>query len=341
MSEYKKAGVDIEAGADAVKKIRRMVSSTFRREVIGDIGAFAGLFKLNFKKYKNPVLVSATDGVGTKLIIVQKINKHDTVGIDLVAMCVNDIIACGAEPLFFLDYIATGKIIPQKIAEIVKGVVKGCREANCSLIGGETAEMPGIYGRNEYDLVGFSVGMVERDKIIDGAKIKEGDVIIGLASSGLHSNGYSLVRKVFLGKERITLQKILPGLKKELWKELLIPTRIYVKPILKLLGKIEIHGLAHITGGGFYDNISRILPKDYNAIIHSENWKVPPIFRIIQEKGKVARDEMFRVFNMGVGMTMIIPPGEKNKVISSLRRDGYKSCIIGEITKGKREVMIL
>lgn len=341
MSEYKKAGVDIEAGADAVKKIRRMVSSTFRREVIGDIGAFAGLFKLNFKKYKNPVLVSATDGVGTKLIIVQKINKHDTVGIDLVAMCVNDIIACGAEPLFFLDYIATGKIIPQKIAEIVKGVVKGCREANCSLIGGETAEMPGIYGRNEYDLVGFSVGMVERDKIIDGAKIKEGDVIIGLASSGLHSNGYSLVRKVFLGKERITLQKILPGLKKELWKELLIPTRIYVKPILKLLGKIEIHGLAHITGGGFYDNISRILPKDYNAIIHSENWKVPPIFRIIQEKGKVARDEMFRVFNMGVGMTMIIPPGEKNKVISSLKRDGYKSCIIGEITMGKRAVRIL
>lgn len=341
MSEYKKAGVDIEAGADAVKKIRRMVSSTFRREVIGDIGAFAGLFKLNFKKYKNPVLVSATDGVGTKLIIVQKINKHDTVGIDLVAMCVNDIIACGAEPLFFLDYIATGKIIPQKIAEIVKGVVKGCREANCSLIGGETAEMPGIYGRNEYDLVGFSVGMVERDKIIDGAKIKEGDVIIGLASSGLHSNGYSLVRKVFLGKERIILQKILPGLKKELWKELLIPTRIYVKPILKLLGKIEIHGLAHITGGGFYDNISRILPKDYNAIIHSENWKVPPIFRIIQEKGKVARDEMFRVFNMGVGMTMIIPPGEKNKVISSLKRDGYKSCIIGEITMGKRAVRIL
>lgn len=341
MSEYKKAGVDIEAGGKAVEKIKKIVHSTFRREVVGDIGAFSGLFKIELKRYKKPVLAAATDSVGTKLKIAQVVEKHDTIGIDAVAMCVNDIIACGAEPLFFLDYIGTGKIMPQKIAEIVKGIARGCREANCSLIGGETAEMPGIYGRDEYDLVGFSVGMVEKDKIIDGAKIKEGDIIIGLASSGLHSNGYSLVRKVFLGKERISLQKILPGLKKELWKELLIPTRIYVKPILNLLNKVEIHGLAHITGGGFYDNISRILPEDYNAIIHSENWRVPLIFEKIQKKGKIAREEMFRVFNMGVGMAMIIPPGEKNKAISNLKRDGYKSYIIGEIGKGKKLVRIL
>ncbi|HAW60424.1 MAG TPA: phosphoribosylformylglycinamidine cyclo-ligase, partial [Actinobacteria bacterium] len=281
---YKKAGVDIEAGAKAVELMKAAVKSTFRPEVLTEIGGFGGLFAFDGEKYKEPVLVSAADGVGTKLKIAQLMDRHEMVGIDLVAMCADDVVVAGAEPLFFLDYIAIGKVVPEKVAKIVGGIAEGCRMAGCALIGGEVAEHPGVMPPDEYDLAGFAVGVVERAKIIDGSSIGEGDVVLGLASSGLHSNGYSLVRKL-IDKFKLSLSDKPAGLVRSLGEELLIPTKVYTKSILKLLGRHEVHGLAHITGGGLIENIPRILPRNADAAIDLSSWSPPPIFEFLRKLG--------------------------------------------------------
>lgn len=337
---YKSAGVNIEKGWKAVQEIKKYVEKTKRKEVISEIGGFSALFKPDLKKYTEPVLVSSTDGVGTKLLIAKKANIHNTVGIDLVAMGVNDIIVCGATPLFFLDYIACGKLDTKKIVKIVEGISSGCQEAGCALIGGEIAEMPGMYKEDEYDLAGFALGMVERKKIIDGSKIKIGDKIIGLSSSGLHSNGYSLVRKIFFEIANYTLSQKIEELGKTLGEELLTPTKIYVRTILNLLKKFEIKGIVHITGGGFLENIPRILPEGLSAKINKDSWKILPIFKLIQKIGNVDEKEMFRTFNMGIGMAIICDKKESLKIIKYLRKkeDAY---IIGEIESGKGEVRIV
>ncbi|TAL25788.1 MAG: phosphoribosylformylglycinamidine cyclo-ligase [Nitrospirae bacterium] len=333
---YKKAGVDISEGDRFVSLISPMAKKTFRREVITDIGSFSALFKVDAKKYKKPVLVSGTDGVGTKLKIAFMTDRHDTVGIDLVAMCVNDILTSGAEPLFFLDYFATGRLKPEKAAEVVKGITVGCRQAGCSLIGGETAEMPGFYSEGEYDLAGFAVGVVDRDKIISGSKIKKGDAIIGLASNGLHSNGYSLVRKVFFGIKKTGVNQHVPELGSSLGEELLRPTRIYVKAFNALKDKVRIKGMAHITGGGITGNLPRIFPKGISAVIKKDSWPVPPIFHLIKKMGNVPDDEMRMTFNMGIGYIIVIPETETGKAISILKKAGYASFVIGTIEKGGR-----
>jgi phosphoribosylformylglycinamidine cyclo-ligase len=302
---YKDAGVDIDAGDLFVQKIKPYVKSTFRPEVMTHIGGFGGLFAL--KKYKDPVLVSGTDGVGTKLKIAFLTGRHDTVGIDLVAMCVNDILVQGAEPLFFLDYFATGRLKPSEHANIVKGIAKGCKLSGCALIGGETAEMPSFYGEDEYDLAGFAVGVVEKREIIDGSTIKPGDKLIGLASSGLHSNGYSLVRKVLLESSGYTVNDVLPDLGKPLGEVLLTPTRIYARTILALLREYDIRGMAHITGGGITENTPRMLPKSAQALIYKGTWNIQPIFRLIQKKAGIDDGEMYRDFNMGIGMILAVP----------------------------------
>jgi phosphoribosylformylglycinamidine cyclo-ligase len=333
---YKDAGVDIDAGDLFVQKIKKYVKSTFRPEVMTHIGGFGGLFAL--KKYKNPVLVSGTDGVGTKLKIAFLTNRHDTVGIDLVAMCVNDIIVQGAEPLFFLDYFATGKLKPQEHADIVKGIAEGCKQSGCALIGGETAEMPSFYGEDEYDLAGFAVGVVEKKRIIDGSRIKPGDRLIGLASSGLHSNGYSLVRKVLLEASGHSVRDVLPELGKPLGEVLLTPTRIYAKTVLSLLKEFDIRGMAHITGGGITENTPRMLPKGAQALIRKGTWDIHPIFRLIQNKAAVDDDEMYRDFNMGLGMILVVPARQAEAVIKKARKLGEKAYPIGEIVKGKQVV---
>jgi len=333
---YKKAGVDIQKAADFKQRIKSLVRKSFSKEVLKDIGGFGGFFKFPFKNYQQPILVSSADGVGTKLKIATLVNKHDTVGIDLVAMNVNDILCTGAEPLFFLDYIAFSKLKPDVLFQIIKGINKACIQAGCSLIGGETAQLPGMYQKDEYDLAGFCVGVVERKNIIDGLKIKAGDLVVGLQSNGLHSNGFSLVRKVFSEKEL-----------KKLSEELLKPTRIYVKPILGLLRNTQsairnpLHGIAHITGGAFYDKIKRILPSDVEVLIKKDSWPVPSIFRLIQKKGNILDKEMYHTFNMGIGMVLIIEPKEVNTVILKLAKAGIKSWIIGKVNKGKGEVKIL
>lgn len=334
---YKKAGVDIEAGEKAVELIKKYVRSTFRSEVLGDIGSFGGLFAFDNKKYKEPVLVSATDGVGTKLKIAQMANKHSTVGIDLVAMCANDIVTQGAEPLFFLDYLACGKLVSAKVTQIVEGIAKGCLEAGCALLGGETAEMPGFYSQDEYDLAGFVVGVVEKEKIIDGSQIEEGNLILGISSSGLHSNGYSLVRKVFLEEKNYNLADFLHETGSTLEEELLKPTEIYVKPLLELIKICDVKGLAHITGGGF-SNIVRILPDNLDAVIDKASWEVPPVFRLVQEKGKVIEDEMFQTFNMGVGMAVILPGRDVEKAVDILTSVGKQAFKIGEVLRGSGTV---
>jgi len=334
---YKDAGVDIDAGDLFVEKIKPYVKSTFRPEVMTHIGGFGGLFAL--KRFKEPVLVSGTDGVGTKLKIAFLMNKHDTIGIDLVAMCVNDIIVQGAEPLFFLDYFATGKLKPKEHSDIVKGIAEGCKQSGCALIGGETAEMPSFYSENEYDLAGFAVGVVEKKKLVNGSKIKPGDRLVGLASSGLHSNGFSLVRRVLLEKSGYGVQDLLSELSQvPLGDVLLTPTRIYAKTIMALLKEFDIHGMAHITGGGITENTPRMLPKGTQALIRKGSWEVPPIFKLIRKKAGVDDTEMYRDFNMGIGMILAVPRTQAEAVMKKASKLGDKSYLVGEVVKGKQIV---
>ena len=330
---YKDAGVDIDAGNTFVKMIKPFVKATNRPEVIADIGGFGGLFSLNTNKYTHPVLVSGTDGVGTKLKIAFLADKHDTIGIDLVAMCVNDIVVQGAEPLFFLDYLATGRLDPEKAAAIVKGIADGCVQAGCALIGGETAEMPGFYAEGEYDVAGFAVGVVERDNLIDGSSITVGNRLIGIASSGLHSNGYSLARKVLLEKMGLSFGDTLPGMNKTVAEELLTPTRIYAKAVLNLLRDFRINGIAHITGGGLLENIPRVLPHGCKAVVRKESWQPQPIFNLIRQEGNIDEAEMFRTFNCGIGMVLMVPDNEVEDILIRLSGLNEQACVIGEVVK--------
>lgn len=330
---YRDAGVDIDAGNAFVKMIKPLVKATSRPEVIADIGGFGGLFSLNAAKYKNPVLVSGTDGVGTKLKLAFMAGRHDTIGIDLVAMCVNDIVVQGAEPLFFLDYLATAKLDPEKAAQIVKGISEGCIQAGCALIGGETAEMPGFYAEGEYDLAGFTVGVVDRDNIIDGSTITVGNTLIGIASSGLHSNGYSLARKIIFDRMGLAIGDCLPGSDKSVSDELLTPTRIYVKSILNLLRDFRINGIAHITGGGLLENVPRVLPHGCKAVIGQNSWTVPALFHLLQEGGNVEDSEMLRTFNCGIGMVLAVPEEEAEEILIRLAGLNEQAFIIGEVAK--------
>jgi len=340
MSEaYKQAGVDIDAGNEAVERMKKHVRRTFRPEVLTDLGGFGALFRLDTRKYEKPVLVSGTDGVGTKLKLAFAMDKHDTIGIDAVAMCVNDVVVQGAEPLFFLDYLAVDKVIPEKIEAIVKGVADGCAQAGCALIGGETAEMPGMYQAGEYDIAGFAVGAVEESKMITGAGVEAGDVLIGLASSGLHSNGFSLVRKVLLADKGMSLHEHVEELGKKLGEELLTPTRIYVKPVLAVLEQHEVKALAHITGGGFTENIPRVLPEGMQAVIEVGSWPVLPIFQLVQEAGQISGPDMYKTFNMGIGMVLVVKPGDADSVIAQLEELGEKPYRIGSIRAGERKVV--
>ena len=336
---YKKAGVDIDAGNEFVRLIKPLTEATKREGVLGGIGGFGGLFQLDTKRYKDPVLVSGTDGVGTKLKLAFMMNKHDTIGIDLVAMCVNDIVVCGAEPLFFLDYLATGKLVPAMMVDVMKGISEGCRSAGCALIGGETAEMPAMYQDSEYDLAGFAVGVVERAGIIDGSKVMPGDKIIGLASSGLHSNGYSLARKVVFDKMAFMVTDKMDLLSKSIGEELLTPTRIYVKTVLHIMKNFDVKGVAHITGGGLTENIPRILPEGTDAVLYPGRWNAHAIFYLIEKWGNIERDEMYRDFNMGIGMVMILPDEQVENAFKELEKCGEEPYIIGEITEGSRTVV--
>ena len=328
---YKAAGVDIAAGNRFVDLIRPLVKATSRPEVLTDIGGFGGLFSLNTRKYPNPVLVSSTDGVGTKLKLAFQLDRHDTVGIDLVAMCVNDIIVQGAEPLFFLDYFATGALAPEKAAEVVKGIAEGCKRAGCALIGGETAELPGFYAPGEYDLAGFTVGVVDRNAIIDGSTIQVGEVLIGIASSGLHSNGYSLARKIVAERLGGNLDTVLPELGIPLGEALLQPTRIYVKPILNLLRDFQIQGMAHITGGGLLENVPRMLPRHGRALIRTASWPKPAIFEVLRDAGRLECEELYRTFNYGIGMVLVVRREEAREIIDRLHGLHENAFVIGEI----------
>ena len=340
-SSYKDAGVDVEKGNEFVRAIKPMVESTFRPEVLTKIGGFAGCVSLNLERYKKPILVSSTDGVGTKLKIAFMMDRHDTVGIDLVAMCVNDIVVLGAKPLFLLDYLATAQLDPEKGKAIIAGIVKGCTEAECSLIGGETAEMPGFYKEGEYDLAGFTVGIVEDAQLIDGSSVTVGDKLIGIASSGLHSNGYSLVRRILLEHHKMDLTKRIEDLGEVLGEELLRPTRIYVKTILNLTRDFNIGGIAHITGGGITDNLPRVIPRGCKAVIHKGSWDVPPIFSFLQEKGKIPEDEMLRTFNNGIGMIFAIRPKQLDDVLGRLHSLGEKAFVVGEVLKAEQEQPVI
>jgi phosphoribosylformylglycinamidine cyclo-ligase len=332
---YRDAGVDI-AGADLfLKQVRTLVKSTYRSGVLGDIGGFGAFYHLNTHKHLDPVLVSSTDGVGTKLKIAIAMKKHDTIGIDLVAMCANDIIVHGATPLFFLDYLAMGHLQPEVATEILKGITQGCLQARCALIGGETAEMPGVYHHEDYDLAGFIVGVVERNRIIDGSEIAVGDRIIGLASSGLHANGFSLVRKVLLEQHQYSLEDTISVLGRPLGEELLEPTKIYVDTILHLLRDFPLAGIAHITGGGLTDNIPRILPQSCQAVIHRHQWPRPPIFALLQEKGDIPESEMWRVFNNGIGMVIVIGEEYVNDILHLLTALKENAYVLGEISHRK------
>lgn len=338
---YAGAGVNIEAGNRAVSLIRETVRRSFRPEVLADIGGFGGFFALDPAKYRQPVLVAGTDGVGTKLKLAFMTGRHDTIGIDAVAMCVNDILAQGAEPLFFLDYLAVGKLVPERVAEIVAGVAEGCIQAGCSLIGGETAEMPGFYGPEEYDIAGFAVGVVDRDKIIAGAGIVPGDKLIGLPSSGLHSNGYSLARKVFFEAAGLHVESYVESLGRSAGEELLEPTRIYVRAVLPLLQRFTVKGIAHVTGGGLTENVPRVLPEGTGVRVRLGSWLVPPVFGFIKDTGRVDSAEMFRTFNMGVGMVLIVAAQEAGEIMENLASRGEKSYLIGEVVPGNRTVEII
>jgi len=328
---YREAGVDLDKANELVRRIRPIVRSTYRSGVITDIGGFGGLFSLNLQDVKNPVLVSSTDGVGTKLKVAFMAQKHDTVGIDLVAMCVNDILVQGAKPLFFLDYLALGRIDLGLVEQLVAGIAAGCKKAGCSLIGGETAEMPDFYKENEYDMAGFAVGLVDKSQIIDGSTIRVGHQIIGLPSSGLHSNGYSLVRRVVFDKLGLKADSFVPELGRTVAEELLEPTTIYTEPVLPLLRKHRVHGMAHITGGGFYDNVERILPRACKALIRGGTWSVPRIFDFIREKGDVSAKEMNHVFNNGIGFVVVVEPSEAVEIASFLGSMLPGVHIIGDI----------
>lgn len=327
---YKDAGVDISKGNLFVKQIRGLVRSTRKQGVLAGIGSFGGLFSIAPGRYKEPVLVSSTDGVGTKLLIAQSAGRHNTVGIDLVAMCVNDVATTGAEPLFFLDYISTGRLEPKVLKEVVSGISSACRETGYALVGGETAEMPDMYKPGTYDLAGFCVGIADKKKIIDGRNIRRGDKLLGLESNGLHSNGYSLVRKVFSGKEQKALQD-----------ELLRPTRLYVRPLLALQKKVKVKGIAHITGGAYKDKIPRIIPRGLGVEIEKGSWPIPDIFRLVQRKGRVKEAEMYQVFNMGIGMVTAISPKDVKKAQSLLAKFRIRSWVIGEIVKGNKRVKLV
>lgn len=337
---YRNAGVNIDSGNEAVELIKPLVAGTKRKEVLGGLGGFGALFALDMEKYKHPVLVSGTDGVGTKLAVAQKMGKHDSIGIDCVAMCVNDILVSGAEPLFFLDYLAVGKLEPRQVADIVAGVAEGCRQAGCTLIGGETAEMPGFYRPDEYDVAGFAVGAVEREAIIDGHEIQPGDVVVGVASSGLHSNGFSLARKVFFDVYRWGPEQYVPELNCTIGEEMLKPTRIYVQLVQKLLAEFKIKGMAHITGGGLIENPPRVLPADCHIEIQDGSWPVPPVFDLLAEGGQVERLEMLRTFNMGIGFTFILEAAEANRLLERLGELGEKAYLIGSIVPGTPGVTI-
>ena len=336
---YKAAGVDVTAGYKAVELMKAHVAKTMTSGVVSGLGGFGGLFELDLQGIQKPVLVSGTDGVGTKLKLAILQDKHDTVGIDCVAMCVNDVVCCGAKPLFFLDYVAVGKNIPEKVANIVSGVAEGCVQSGCALIGGETAEMPGFYPEDEYDLAGFTVGVVDKDKILDPAKVEAGDVIIGLASSGVHSNGFSLVRKVF-DVENADLGEYYDELGSTLGECLLTPTRIYVKSILALLDAVQVKSISHITGGGFYENIPRCLPDGKQAVIDRASVDVLPIFQLIAKKGGISERDMFNTFNMGVGMCGVVKKEDAAKAVEVLIACGEKAKVIGRVEDGDQGVVI-
>jgi phosphoribosylformylglycinamidine cyclo-ligase len=338
-ASYAAAGVDIEAGYAGVKLMKKHVERTFIPGVVSDLGGFGGLFKPDLSGMEEPVLVSGTDGVGTKQRIAQLMDRHDTVGIDCVAMCVNDIICCGAKPLFFLDYIAIGKNIPEKVAALVAGVAEGCVRAGCALIGGETAEHPGTMAPEDYDLAGFSVGVVDKKKVLDASRMIPGDVILALPSSGLHSNGYSLVRKVF-DVEHADLGKTVPELGTTLGEALLTPTEIYVKPVLAAIEKADIRGISHITGGGFYENIPRSLPDGLGAKIEKAAIRTPAIFRLLQETGSIPERDMFNTYNMGVGMSLIVSGETADKALAALKEKGVDAYVVGEIVKSEDKVSI-
>jgi len=332
-TSYKDAGVDMDKTNEFVDAIKPLIRTTFRKEVIGGIGGFGGLFHLEKTRYKDPILVSSTDGVGTKLKIAQMAEKFDTVGIDLVAMSANDVLVQGAEPLFFLDYISTNKITVETGVQIIEGIVKGCREAGCALIGGETAEMPGFFAPGDYELVGFCVGIVDADRLVDGSKIGIGDRIIGLASSGIHSNGFSLARKVFFERMKLGIHDRIKGLDETVGVELLKPTKIYAKAILNLVKNFNVKGLIHITGGGFIDNVPRILPERCQAVIQHGSWPVLPIFKMLQAYGDIEEMEMFRVFNMGIGLMIIVTDKERPEIMERLTALGEEAYLIGTIEK--------
>jgi len=335
--DYKSAGVDVEAGYKSVELMKKHVEKTFRSEVLSGLGGFGGMFSIaRAKDFDDPVLVSGTDGVGTKIKLAFVSGKHDTIGIDCVAMCVNDILCCGAEPLYFLDYIGCNKNKPKTIEMIVKGITDGCVAAGCALIGGETAEMPDIYSDNEYDLAGFAVGIVEKGKMIDGSKIKEGDTVIGIASSGIHSNGYALVRKIFRPTKETMTQNI-DSLGETLGEALLAPTKIYVKPILDLIKRVEVKGMSHITGGGFIENIPRALPKGLKAVINKGSWSAPPIFEMLKTTGRLTSKVMYNTFNMGIGMVLTVSKEDAEKTVSIIEEFGEKAYVIGEIAKDGEE----
>lgn len=339
--DYKNAGVDIEAGYKAVELMKEHVAKTMRPEVIGGLGGFAGAFSLaKIKDMDEPILLSGTDGVGTKLKLAFEMDKHDTVGIDCVAMCVNDIACAGGEPLYFLDYIACGKNIPERIADIVKGVAEGCQQAGCALIGGETAEMPGFYPEDEYDMAGFAVGVVDRKDMITGEDIRPGDTLIGISSSGVHSNGFSLVRKVFdVNKEK--LSKNYDELGTTLGEALIAPTKIYVKALKSVKDAgVKILGCSHITGGGFYENIPRMLPDGVGAVIKKDSYEQPPIFKMLAKEGDIAEEMMYNTFNMGIGMVLAVRPEAADKTLEALAAAGEKACVIGETAEGEKDVKI-
>lgn len=345
--DYEKAGVSLEAGYDVVKRIQKHVASTSRLGVMGNIGSFGGMFDLSALNVKEPVLVSGTDGVGTKLKIAFAMDKHDTIGIDAVAMCVNDVLAQGAEPLVFLDYVAQGKTRPEVVEAIVAGVAEGCRQAGCALVGGETAEMPGMYDNGEYDIAGYTTGVVEKSKLIDGSAVKAGDVLLGIASSGVHSNGFSLVRKIF-SDSNLDLNKVYPELDGSISVDgdptkprtsgevlglvALTPTRIYVKQVLDVIHHLDVHGVAHITGGGFDENIPRILKKDQGIKVKEGSWEILPIFKFLEKYGNIPHREMFNIFNMGIGMVLALDPSDVDEAIRILSSYGDKATVIGEVT---------
>lgn len=340
-NSYKDAGVDVTAGYESVELIKKDVARTTIPGVIGGIGGFGGLFAPDLKGYEKPVFISGTDGVGTKLKLAFLMNKHDTIGIDCVAMCVNDVVCAGAKPLFFLDYIACGKNYPDKIAEIVKGIADGCVESGCALVGGETAEHPGMMPLEEYDLAGFTVGIVDEKDILDKKNVKEGDVVIGIASTGVHSNGFSLVRKVFDIDNADVLNKYKEELGgKTLGETLLTPTQLYVKPVLNLLEKVNVKSISHITGGGFFENLPRAYGDDLNCHIHKGSWEVLPIFSLLQEKGGISEHDMFNTYNMGIGMAVIVDPDDVETTLESLKESGMKATVIGEMEKGDHSVVI-